>query len=391
MAIRVWKGFHSKEVKVEIEAAWKKEELLILLPPGIESCDSIDLIESTPFSEKPIFGIYSSGTMGRKLILYSKANVESSLKGILSLFDLTRIDQIFSYPQPFHTFGLVLGYCQSLLYQKELVPLVGDYTTSHHEMWFQNLKPNQMTLGTPTHFKDLLSFATKHSLKPTASYTSVIGAALVESSLWFALQDKLKIARPSIGYGATEASPGITHLPPGRAPNEDGEVGFVLPHVKLTQAIEGFQFEGPNVCLALVEGGKVTFPKSITMRDELEERADGVFVYRGRKDLVLNRGGEKFLLENFETVLKRRLGIDSICAPVPDARLGEELGILACTNIQSKGQVFTVLKEVFGRDFDPVNFQVVGVLPYNSNSKLDRVSGRRAILEGKLESDDVKV
>lgn len=377
MKIRVWKGFHSQEIQELIQRAWKNEELLLLLPPGMETGDTLALLEKTQFPEAPIFGIYSSGTTGRKLVLYSKRNILSSLEGIRSLFDEKRIGQIFCYPQPFHTFGLILGYCQSLIYECPLVALEGEYNHAHHVRWKQCLTDNQMTLGTPTHFKDLLH----QHYKPRESYTAIIGAAKVERTLWKSMRDSLHIQSPSIGYGATEASPGITHLPPGQEPMEDGEVGYVLPHVQVEHNEYGFSFSGPNVCLAIVENGQVQFPNSILVKDHLEKTSGGVLKFLGRKDLLLNRGGEKFSLEAIESTLKEKLGIEALCTSIHDSRLGEELGILACTNIEHRGKIYTVLKHVYGRDFNPANFKVTDTLPQTSTHKPDRKAAKESILE----------
>lgn len=343
--------------------AWEGGPCLILAPPGLQ-CDEI------PASIPPeaVFGLYSTGTSGRKLVLYSRANIETSVRAIFGLFDEARFSSIFCYPQPFHTFGLLLGYVAALILKKELVAPEGPYSTAAHQARAR-LGDEVITLGTPTHFKDLLGYR----LRP--SYGAIVGGAKVEASLWRDLRDRLGIEKPSIGYGATEASPGLTHLPPGREPREDGEVGFPLPHVELRFSQKGFSFRGPNVCLALVRDGRIEFPREIEMADELYRRDDGVLVFKGRHELLLNRGGEKFLLEEIEAVLKARLGVEAICVAIPDPRLGSELGIAAKTS--SPESVYRCLKEVFLRDFDPVRFREVDDFPVDASAKIDRHAVRR--------------
>ena len=353
--IILWKGYHSEEVTRLIRESWEREDLLILYPPKLNTLKFLDCLpegqlefagtwdqeivlqvkrrNSPPiYPENPIFGIFSTGSnesTDRKLILYSKKNIESSLNAILALFDNEAYDSIFCYPQPFHTFGLILGYLHSLLYQKKLIPLNGQYQTEQHQSWLSLANAKTLTLGTPTHFKDLIKQVQQKKHSPRRTYASIVGAASVEVSLWKQLRDELNITKPSIGYGATEASPGITHLPPGQEPREDGEVGFALPHLSVELIPgKGLEFSGPSVCMARVENGQLEFPSKITLGDQLETRKDGVLVYRGRGEWILNRGGEKFNLEEIEGVLKRQLDLDAVCVSIPDARLGEELGVL---------------------------------------------------------------
>ncbi len=392
MPIQIWRGHHGPEISSLIEEAWKKEELLILCPPLWDSFEFSFLLpkgeiqfvgdwEHTPqgivsgneeYPEKPVYGIFSTGTTGRKLVLYSKKNIETSLNAILSLFDETRYSKIFSYPQPFHTFGLILGYCHAFLRDKKLVIPQGKYSAEAHEWWCRESSRELFTLGTPTHFKDLIDFVESNSLSPRPTYSSIIGAARVEKDLWEKCQDVLKIEAPSIGYGATEASPGITHLAPGKAPIEDGEVGEYLSHIEVENQPNGFEFSGSAVCLAMIHQSELEFPKKIFIKDILEKRSDGVLVYKGRADLVLNRGGEKFALEEIENYLKSEMDLDSVCVSLSDSRLGEELGILVRNPSPSKQGVYRLLKTRYGRDFNERYFQVAEEFPINASSKIDR-------------------
>lgn len=394
MRIRIWKGSHSPLVQELIQQTWKNSDLLLLCPPNFEG--AFDFISQLPegsvefvgewekipeitrtyfadYPETPVFGIFSTGTTGRKLVLYSKKNIESSLRAILSLFNSRAYSAIFCYPQPFHTFGLILGYCHAFLYFKKLIAPEGNYSTQFHSLWANFDDRGLFTLGTPTHFKDLLKYVEENSLVPRKTYSSIIGAAKVEKNLWENSQNTLGIQFPSIGYGATEASPGITHLSPGKAPLEDGEVGQLLSHIENTGFTkEGFEFSGSAVCLAIIQNNTIQFPQSIHIKDILEKREDGVLIYKGRSELVLNRGGEKFALEEIESFLKEKMNIESVCVPIPHPRLGEELGIVAMDAKANKDSIYALLKQRFGRDFDNDLYHNTVKLPINSSSKVDR-------------------
>ena len=393
----LFKGHLSAEAFDELSQAWKNDDLILFLPPTLKTYDFVkflpageiqlkgELWEDFPdlpntqydfkFKQKPVAGVFSSGsTQEPKLILYSKENIKSSVDGVYSLFDDKSYDSIFCYPQPYHTFGLTLGFGGSLLRNKNLIFQQGHYSTKHHEKWNESTQ-KLLTLGTPTHFQDLVAWSEEKNIDP--SYACIIGGARVTRQLWMDLQTKVKISAPSIGYGATEASPGVSHLPPGQEPLEDGEVGFPLEHVSLENRSSGLKFSGPNLCIAIIENGVVTQPESLVLPDLVETRDDGVLIYKARLNWFLNRGGEKFSLERFEKIIFDDLGIETLGFCVKDDRLGEDLGLLikgpeSVANTV-KGKIIDLLKSDTGRKFESKNMLNVDEFPLNSSQKNDRL------------------
>jgi fatty-acyl-CoA synthase len=417
--IRLWKGFHSHELLRQLEESWLKDQLLISCPPLLKDFSFLPLLpsgqielcgewepeahellrsEQSKRASRPeitypanaVLGVFTTGTVSGspRLILYSKANVEASLSGIGEFFDSSRIRAIYCYPQPFHTFGLILGYMQAILRDARLVIPPGRYCHAFHELRAGLKDSALLTLGTPTHFHDLWEYVQRFDHRMAASYSSVAGGAKVSCSLWRTMKEKLRIDAPSIGYGATEASPGITHLPPGLEPLEDGEVGFPLTNIS-TRLLsgQGVEIEGPGVCLAVIHKGEIDFPKALIIRDELHRRAgDGVLVYRGRTELTLNRGGQKFSLERIEEILKSRLSLEALCVPLPDERLGEDLGILVrstsgqVTEAERK-QISQTLLEVLGNGFNTGRVAGITDFPLSENLKVDRRRSARFLNE----------
>lgn len=395
-----WEGFHSASLRDKIRTAWNTEELLVIYPPGYLASGNADpILDFLPggkrapvYPEKPILGVFTSGTVSgqRKLVLYSKKNIEFSLTGIRSFFDIGKFDTIFCYPQPFHTFGLILGYLQAELFGLKLVTVDGKYSRRAHEKRLSLNSHSVLTLGTPAHFYDLKQYLKDQSQKLSPSYSCILGGAKVSVALWKSVQDELLIEAPSIGYGATEACPGLTHLQPGLCPKEEGEIGSTIPgvHLKLTES--GVHFTGPNVCLAIITTGaerQISFPTSIALNDSVRKRNDGIMVYEGRSDLIMNRGGTKLSLELIEETLRHQKTIESICVPLPDDRLGEELGVLFKTNPDSMGDfankranLHDFLKASFGHSFDPRRFHEIETLPMNESLKLDRNKAREILL-----------
>lgn len=416
--IRIWRGFHNEGLLTLIRQSWSKGELLVLCPPGLKDFGFLEFLpegevqmvgdwadapvqpslaqlsknrkhNDVHYPVDPILGVFTSGTASGspRLVLYSKENVEFALSGIRSFFDTSRFDTLFCYPQAFHTFGLVLGYVHAALYGLELVTGQGRYSQSFHQKRVELRKDSVLTLGAPIHFHDLLSYTRSQKVAIEPSYSCIVGGAKVLVSLWHEIRDTLKIKAPSIGYGATEACPGVTHQTPGKAPLEAGEIGTVIPgmSVKLAPG-EGLEFSGPNVCLAIIQKKAIEFPKAILLRDDVRRRNDGVLIYGGRTDLVLNRGGMKFSLESIEEKIRKEVGIEALCVTVPHERLGEELGILVQGSLlqEKKINIYSLLQKEFGQAFDRSQFIEVEQFPVNESLKFDRKRGAQLLLDGCL-------
>ncbi len=404
MKIRLWKGYHSEALRGLLRQTWQNDELLILVPPFLKELDFVCQLppgeiefcgewagleierasdETRSFPVAPVLGVFTSGTVSGvpRLVLYSKENIASSVDAILALFDESRIQSVFCYPQPFHTFGLILGYVLPMLRGFELLTGVGRYSRSFHELRAGLRTPGLLTLGTPTHFHDLLAHVRGAGRELAPSYSSIIGGARVSVTLWRQLRDTLHIEQPSIGYGATEASPGITHLPPGREPLEDGELGFVFPHLSVQlRAGRGLEFSGRSLCLAVIQNGKLEFPSTVLLSDDIRRRADDVLIYHGRTELILNRGGQKFSLEHIEEVVRRNLDVEIVCVSLPDIRLGEDLGVLVRTSSledasAQRARIHEAVCSAFDSKFDVANFVDVAEFPLLENAKVDRRMG----------------
>ncbi|MBC7741748.1 MAG: acyl--CoA ligase [Bdellovibrionaceae bacterium] len=368
---KVYQGYHHEELYELLKKYWAEGTPLIIQPPHLKN---IQLLENVELPPSTAVGIYTSGTLtGQpRLVLYSKKNIETSLAAIRGLFNLKKIDQIFCYPQPTHTFGLTLGYLQSILFNLPIRFHPGPYSTKAHEMWYEQLTPGTLTLGTPTHFIDLIHFVKKNSLNMKKSYSAIIGGAPVTQRLWHELQSKLGIAAPSIGYGSTEASPGLTHLAPGVVPQCDSDIGEILANVKIFDKNEdGFYFSGPNLCLAIVDERGLVVPEKVQIKDNLILCAQGHFVFNGRSDLTINRGGLKLSPEMIESRLQSELDLKVVCVAFYNERLGEDIGLVAEPRADQSA-IQNLLKNEFSIQLPPENI-LLRSIPYNANLKIDRI------------------
>jgi acyl-CoA synthetase (AMP-forming)/AMP-acid ligase II len=341
---------------------------------------------------EPVLGVFTSGTTGNcpKLVVYSRENILSSIHAIAEFYDARKMKSLFCYPQPFHVFGLVLGYVMAQEFKLNLYFAEGRYSSESHRQRNQVKDSKLLTLGTPTHFYDLCSYQLKSDLMLTPSYSTIIGGASVSTGLWKRIRKELQIEAPCVGYGCTEASPGMTHHRPGQLPFESGEIGYALSNVELNISPgQGVQISGAGLASAIIHEGRLHFPKSLMIHDDLKTRADGMLVYQGRTDLVLNRGGLKISLERIEEILKSELKMESLCCALPDERLGQTLGILIkqeSLNRRSSDSVLMELKLLLKAhlDFDcpEAKLKAVEAFPLNINAKPDRGKGAMEVMHG---------
>jgi hypothetical protein len=426
--VRLWRGFHHAELVQLLKVSWQENHLVLLIPSYLQdfsflktfALDQVSFHGDWPaetrekalaqgarelsaaeigLRDQAVLGVFTSGTSSgsNRLVLYSRENILASLTAIRRLYDTARIKKIFSYPQPTHTFGLVLGYMHAVLHQLEIHFSEGGYGKSSHSRWWSTVDENTLTLGAPTHFMDLIQWVQSQGLKPPPSYSAILGGALVTKDLWWQLKNILNISEPSIGYGATEASPGVTHLPPGCEPQEDGDIGFALDGVKMrVESEEGVVFQGANVCLAILENGTLVHADEILLRDRLIVDVCGDknrYTYIGRTDLVINRGGVKVSLEVIEGKLATSLNCKCMAVSLYDPRLGEDLGILLQTNVPSsdvREKALALLAAEWSLKISLDNILITQI-PLNPNGKHDRKEGAKLILKTRSWSFPVSI
>lgn len=401
----LWRGWHSPDLQAALKATWFANDLLVLCPYHLHDFSFLRALpesrvvfagdwdqttkaralefqpkgNSAQFAEQPVIAIFTSGSMSGtpRLVLYSKRNILCSLDGVRSFFDTSRIKKIFCYPQPLHTFGFSLGYVHAMLKGLELVAASGRYSSAAHDLWFSSVDENTLTLGVPTHFSDLIKVADRRNVPN--SYSCIIGGAPVSVALWHQARSILKIEAPSIGYGATECAPGVTHLGAGVAPTENGEIGIALPGVEFTKVNEGVRVKGDNVCVAQYDGEKLTFGREAILSDSVKLKSGGGWVYQGRTDHLINRGGLKFQLETIEDFLDKKHGVRAVCVAVKDERLGDDLAIVAEPTKVAVQQIYRDLESHFHTRFDSKKFYTLAALPVNASNKIDRRECQKAL------------
>ncbi len=420
-SIYLYRGYHSHALFELLQSAWEKNQLVILLPPQVSDFAFIQSLKHQveaviPVGEWPttlkdslntiinpeqavnagqatvlaraVLGVFTSGTTTGipRLIFYSKENVLSSLNSIRKLFDNTRLKNIYVYPQPTHCFGLVLGYMQAIIFNLKIHFHEGPYSKAAHEKWLHVVDENTLSLGAPVHFLDLIDFSVgKRNFKK--SYSAIVGGALVTKKLWLQLKTDLLIDEPSVGYGGTEASPGVTHLPPGVEPEVDGDIGYTLDCVKLTATSEHVKFSGPNACLAILENGKMYETKEIILNDLLIFKVDSTGHQRAqficRSDLLVNRGGQKISLEAVAVSITNHFNCKCMAISFYDSRLQEDIALVIEPKIYDEEiDVAKLQQQVLktcGFKIPTANI-ILETIPLNANNKYDRIEALKLFL-----------
>ena len=328
--VPVIKGMHSFELYEQIKKCWNEDLPFIIASPILDTGSILQAHLNLEMPKDFIFGLFTSGTSTGKprLILYSKKNIIASLESIRALYDVKKIDHIFCYPQPTHVFGFVLGYLQSIIYDIKISFTDGTYSKAAHIRWLETLTEGTLTLGTPVHMIDLIKKMDELKITPKKTYTSIVGGAAVSKKLWLQMKTQLNIQSPSVGYGASEASPGICHLGPGAEPLHDGDIGEVLAGVQITKTTEeGFYFRGQNKCIAILTDKGLLQDDEILIKDQLNPIQNNRHCIMGRTDTVINRGALKYYPETLEAALNNE-DIKAVVVPVYDARLGHDVAVL---------------------------------------------------------------
>jgi acyl-coenzyme A synthetase/AMP-(fatty) acid ligase len=383
----IYRGYHSRELFETVRAVWASDDrLLIVCPPGRTDLSFAAKIESTQFSVRPVLGVFTSGTVSGqpRLILYSRENILSAVNSVLEVFDRSKISAVFGYPQPFHTFGLTLGYLLSIILDVPLHFHEGKYSRESHSLRASLREPGLLTLGTPAHFYDFCRYVTSTGSSVASSYSAIMGGASVEPSLWNDVVSIARIEMPSIGYGCTEASPAITHLAPGDAPSESGEIGLPLTNLRSRISVKGIEISGPSLCLAIIDRDEVKFPSTLLIPDDIRVReTDGKWIFKGRLDLTLNRGGMKIALEDVERALRDHFGLVSVAFEIPSERLGQDLALaIATENHDVLNDVSLLIARLFSVRLESSQISFVSDLPLSESGKVDRKKVRAQFLSG---------
>jgi acyl-CoA synthetase (AMP-forming)/AMP-acid ligase II/thioesterase domain-containing protein/acyl carrier protein len=292
-----------------------------------------------PDSDAPAFILQTSGTSAvPKLVPYSHRNMLATAAIAKAWYNLTPQDRCLSVSPVFYAHGLKVTVLTPLL-TGGTVTFPTDASKFDYSEWFDVLKPTWFSAGPTLHrfiFDQMQSRADAkvgHSLR-----FITVGLAAASRDLLEGLQYTLGV--PVLAcYGASEASViSSNQPPPGRS--KVGTVGLPWPDTVVIASEDGHRLPSGQLGDILVGGptvisGYLNAPELNRTRfvdgwfntgDIGSVDEQGFLTVHGRKDDLINRGGEKISPLEIDDALMRHPAIAEAAAfAVPHPRLGEDV------------------------------------------------------------------
>ena len=292
-----------------------------------------------PDPDAPAFILQTSGTAAEpKLIPYSHRNMLAVAARCQTWFDLTPQDRCLSVSPVFYAHGLKVTVFTPLL-TGGTVTFPTDASKFDYSEWFSVLKPTWYSAGPTLHRLVFDQIESRADAKAGHSLRFVLssGAPLPRDVLR-GLEDALGV--PVVEhYSSSEASLIAANLPkPGCS--KPGTCGIPWPGSAIIVAADGSRLPPGEQGEILVAGatviaGYLDAPElnrtcfvngwfktgDIGSLDE-----DGFLTLHGRRDDLINRGGEKISPVEIDDALMRHPAVAEAAAfAVPHPRLGEDV------------------------------------------------------------------
>jgi len=279
----------------------------------------------------------TSGTSGDpKLVYLSESRLLYAASGIGEVLQLTGNDCTLCILPCFHIHGL--STVLATLLTGGSVVCVGPFSTdcfasvsgSQKISWFS---------ATPTHFKALLTAVGNIDVSRNFSALRLLRSASAPLSEELLLQIEKVFSVPVIqAYGMTEAGPQIASNGLARAQRKPGSVGRPVGTEVSIVAMESYFADSEKIGEIAIRGASVIQEYFSATEDEagafisgwlhtgdlgyLDD--EGYLYLTGRKDELINSGGEKIAPQQIESVLSNHPAVRNVAVyPVPHDALGE--------------------------------------------------------------------
>ncbi|MBN1636120.1 MAG: acyl--CoA ligase [Deltaproteobacteria bacterium] len=358
---------------------WDKANQLPATDPAIEIKDN-ELVSI----------VYTSGSTGKpKGVMLSNRNISSNTSSIISYLGITSADRIMVVLPFYYVYG------KSLLNPHFKV---GGSLVINNRFAFPNVVVDEMQnkevsgfAGVPSTFAILLNRSIFPKTRiPTLRYVTQAGGSMAPA-LTARLMEVLQGTDLYIMYGATEASPRLTYVPPGRLKDKLGSIGIPIPDVsisikdehgkELPPGVEGnICATGPNIMQGYwgdeQETGKVIKPWGLITGDIGYKDEEGYFYTTGRKKEMLKVGGERISPKEIEDVLiESKLVHETAVIGRPDDFL-YEVPEAFIVPIDPKTfdleDVKTYTKQRLSVHKHPKYWHIVKSMPKKSSGKIDK-------------------
>ena len=296
-----------------------------------------------PDPDASAFILQTSGTAAEpKLVPYSHRNMLATAAIAKAWYNLTPQDRCLSVSPVFYAHGLKVTVFTPLL-TGGTVTFPADASKFDYSEWFGVLKPTWYSAG-PT-----LNRFVFDQIQSSTDVKSDHSLRFITMGLAAAPRDVLEGLQRTLGipvlacYGASEASVISSNQPTqGRA--RAGTVGLPWPNTVVIAGEDGHPLP-PGIQGEILVGGPTVIsgylnaPELNRMRfvngwfktgdiGSIDE--EGFLTVRGRKDDLINRGGEKISPAEIDDLLVRHPAVAEAAAfAVPHPRLGEDVAVAA--------------------------------------------------------------
>lgn len=324
-----------------LEVAQSQESVLnigILAPQNSTAAATADEPDE-PSPDAPAFILQTSGTTSEpKLIPTSHRNMLAAAARVQTWFNLTPRDRCLSVSPVFYAHGLHVTVFAPLLSGGSIV-FPADASNFDYTEWFSTLNPTWYSAAPTLHrlvfdqTKSRVDAKTGHSLRFILS-----GGAPLPEEVLEGLHHALGV--PVLEhYGSSEGLQICSNqLPPGRS--KSGTCGIPWPDTIVIAAGDGTRLPpgqqgeilvgGPTVIAGYLNAPALTRASFINgwfkSGDIGSIDEDGFLCLHGRKNDLINRGGEKISPSEIDEVLLRHPAVAEAAAfSIPHPRLGEDV------------------------------------------------------------------
>ena len=345
--------------------------------------------QDEPRPESVAFILQTSGTSAKpKSIPFTHRNMLAAAARLQAWFSLTCEDRCLGVSPVYYSHGLKVTVFTPLITGGS-VAFPEDPTKFDQTQWFKGLKPTWYSAGPTLHrlifdqMKDKTDGKTAHSLRFLLS-----GGAPLPADVREGLQQTLGV--PVLDhYGSSEAAQIAANLvTPGRS--KPGTCGIPWPGTlriadedgkKLPQGEQGeILLRGPTLTSGYLgdpQLNKASFVDGWFKTGDIGSiDRDGFLTIHGRKNDIVNRGGEKIWPGDVDSALLRHPAIaDAAAFAVPHPQLGEDV---AAAIVLKPGMTVDILElrnylsEKLAAFKIPRQITVVNELPKGATGKVQR-------------------
>jgi oxalate---CoA ligase len=378
-------------------------EMTIDEPASVATVASSELDE--PDAEAPAFILQTSGTTAKpKLIPTSHRNMLASAARVQSWFDLTTEDRCLCVSPVFYAHGLHVMVFTPLLTGGSIA-FPSDPSRFDYAEWFEGLKPTWYSAGPTLHrlvFDNTGWVNGKHSLRFALS-----GGAPLTTDLIEGLQKKLGV--PVVEhYGSSEGMQICSNqLRPGTS--KAGTCGIPSPNTIRIVADDGgaaatgergeILIGGQTVVSGYLNAPELTATSFVSgwfkSGDIGSIDRNGFLTLHGRKDDLINRGGEKISPAEIDEVLMRHPAVAEAAAyAVPHLRLGQDVAaavVLRPGASASSAELRRFLQNQLAAFKIPAQISIRDQLPKGKTGKVLRRQVGAEAVDGGLEVNCVAV